>query len=237
MTLTAALAVVVTTASTAASEQGSAQRVRDLSGHRWHYRAQVDGARGVDRVVIVGGKHLRLGQFQPGQGDGHVTVQVHLAGSGRTLSARRFLTYTSVRKPWTPWLGATDLDHRSGQEILIGFSTGTEQSFTALTDRGGRLVRLSSPFGTTWSVGEVSFNDYGGWKCTGNGVERRSVSPTSASNKHYRIVHDRYAYRAGAWVRTRHGVRTVAATSSGQPPAYTGKFVRFACSGLPKKVF
>jgi hypothetical protein len=236
-TATAALLTAALVSPAAASSiPRSARHVRHLSGHTWRYQAQVDGSRAADRVVIVGGKDLTVGRFQPDEGFGHFTVHVQLAGSAHAVSSRQFTTYVSVRKPWTPWLGATDLDQRGGKEILVGFSTGTLQSFRALSYRGGRLVRLSSPVDSTWSVGEVSFNDYGGWVCTGGGVERRWVSPTSSSSKHYRIVHDRYAFRSGAWVRTRHSARTVPATASGQPPAYTARFVKFGCPGLPKKI-
>jgi hypothetical protein len=224
------------TPAAASPDRGAAHQVRHLAGHTWHYRAQIDGHGAGDRIVIVGGKDLTLGKFQPDEGLGHFFVRVHVAGSTHTVSSRQSMSYVSVRKPWTPWLGATALDRRGGKEMLVGFSTGTEQLFTALSYQHGRLAVLPSPFGSSWSAGEVSYNDFGGWLCTGTGVEQRAVSPTNGSNKHYRIVHARYAYRSGAWVRTHRDVRTVAANPQGLPPKYTDKFAGFDCPGLPKAI-
>jgi hypothetical protein len=222
----------------AAPDRGSAQHVKKLAGHRWRHVAQVDGKRGVDRIVIVGDKDLTLGQFQSGEGFGHITVHVHLAGTSQTISSRQFISYVSPRKPWTPWFGATDLDHLGGKEIIVGFSTGAHaQSFTALTDQSGKLRVLNPPRGSSWLINGAYTSGYGGWLCTSNGVESRGVIATSNSLKHFRIVRNRYVYRSGQWVRTRHYAHTVAADSHGQPPKYTRGYATFTCPGLPKAVF
>jgi hypothetical protein len=240
----AALAVVVLIASGAAPagatpERRSAPQVTRLAGHKWHYHAQIDGKRGVDRIVIVGGKDLALNKYGPGSGgSGHFTVHVRLAGTTRTVSSRQSLFgYISPLKHWTPWFGATNLDHRSGKEILVGFTTGAHtQGFTALTYRDGRLSVLPAPGpggSTGWEVNSSYGTGSEGWLCTSKGVEARSVYPTSSSHKHFRIVRNRSVYRSTRWVRTHHFARTVAANSKGNPPGYTDGYARFACPGLP----
>jgi hypothetical protein len=226
------LSAGVTTAS-AAPDRAAARQVTNLAGNTWTYHAQIDGKGGVDRIVIVGGKDLTVGKYQLDQGYGHFTVTVYFAGSTHSASSRQFLTYDSVRTPFTPWLGATNLDQQGGKEILVGYSTGTEQLFTALTYQGGRLVVLSSPTGPNWVDGEVSAYEFGGWLCTSDGVESRAVESTSSDNKHYRISLDDYVYRAGSWVRSHHSESTVAATADGNAPAATAAYAGFDCPGLP----
>src|SRR3954471_16385493 len=125
--LSAALAVgiapmlgAVPASHAAASRTAHAQATTSLAGHRWRHTVQVDGKGGRDAVVIIGGKDLTLDSFN--QGTGHISIRVHLANTRRTLSAsRQVFGYLSVRRPWTPWLGATNLDHRGGKELLLGF--------------------------------------------------------------------------------------------------------------------
>jgi hypothetical protein len=195
---------------------------------------QVDAKAGRDSVVLIGGKDLKLDSF--GNGIGHVVVRVHLTNSRRILSSRQFLTYLSVRKPWTPWLGATNLDHRGGKEMLLGFSTGAHsQFFTVLHDRAGRLRELRAPAGSSWGVNSSFGTGSSGWRCTSTGVESRSVFPGGGSPT-YRIVRNRYVWRMGRWVRKSHVAKTVAADAQGNPPASTNDYPRFICPGLPRNI-
>lgn len=205
-----------------------------LAGHGWHYRAQVDGIGRADRITMTGGHDLRTSKVG---GTGHFLLRVHLAGSSNLLSSRQRVDYYySSRKPWTPWYGASDLDRRPGKELLVGFTSGAHtQIYTALTDRGGSLVKLKAPGNGKYSFWGVN-SSYGtgseGWKCTTAGVESRSVYPNSRHTR-FHIARDRYVFRAGSWVRTHRVARTVDADASGSPPKYTDHYASFDCPGLP----
>jgi hypothetical protein len=219
-----------------ATPGGNAQAQGDtsLSGRHWRHRVQVDGKAGRDAVVIIGGQDLTLDSFD--MGIGHISVHVHLANSQRTLSSRQSLSYLSVLSPWTPWLGATNLDHRGGKEILVGFTTGAHSEFfTVLNDRAGRLRALKAPAGTSWGVNSSFGTGSSGWRCTRTGVESRSVFPGGGSPT-YRIVRNRYVWRTSRWVRKSHVVHTVAADAQGNPPAFTDDYPRFLCPGLPRNI-
>ncbi len=185
--------VAVPASHAVAGRTAHARATTSLAGHRWRHRVQVDGQAGQDAVVLIGGKDLKLDSF--GNGIGHVLVRVHLANSRRTLSSRQFMTYLSVRKPWTPWLGAASLDHRGGKEIMVGFSTGAHsQFFTVLNDQAGRLRELAAPARTSWGANSSFGTGNFGWRCTSTGVESRSVFPGGGSPT-YRIVRNRYVWR------------------------------------------
>jgi len=190
-------AILVAVPTSHAAGGGPAQIATSLAGHHWRHRVQLDGKAGRDGVVIIGGKDLTLDSF--GNGIGHVLVRVHLTNGRRTLSSRQFITYLSVRSLWTPWLGATNLDHRGGKEILVGFSTGAHsQFFTVLNYRAGRLRELRAPAGLSWGVNSSFGTGSFGWRCTSRGVQSRSVFPGGGSPT-YRIVRNRYVWRTGRW--------------------------------------
>ncbi len=226
--------MAVAAPSRAVTAYPQARATTSLAGHHWRHRVQVDGRGGRDVVVLVGGKDLQLDEL--GNGVGHVGVRVRLSNGRGTVTARLFVTYFSVRTPWTPWVGATDLDRRGGKELVLGFSTGAHaQLFTALTYRGGRLRELDSPPGSSWVVNSSVGTGSSGWRCTRRGVESRSVTPGGGSAT-YDVQRDRYAWRSGRWVRTKHVATTVAADADGNPPASTDDFPRFVCAGLPRDV-
>lgn len=234
LTVGATLLGTVPTSDATAAGIALARDDTSLAGHHWRHRVQVDGKAGRDAVDIVGGKDLTLNSFNTGIG--HILVHVRLANSGRTLSSRQSLSYLSVLSPWTPWLGATNLDHRGGKEILVGFTTGAHsQFFTVLNDRAGRLRQLRAPAGTSWGVNSSFGTGSSGWRCTRTGVESRSVFPGGGSPT-YRIVRNRYVWRTSSWVRTSHVARTVAADAQGNPPAFTDDYPRFICPGLPRNI-
>lgn len=228
------LGSVPTSHAAPAGRTAQAQAVISLAGHQWRHRVQVDGRAGRDAVVITGGRDLQLDSI--GNGIGHIRVRVNLASSRRILRSRQFITYLSVLSPWTPWLGATRLDHRRGKEILLGFSTGAHsQFFTVLTYRAGRLRELDAPVGTSWGVNSSFGTGSSGWRCTSTGVQSRSVFPGGGSPT-YQIERNRYVWRAGGWVRTSHIAQTVAADAQGNPPAATNDYPRFICPGLPQSI-
>jgi hypothetical protein len=234
LAVSGAMTGAVSTSRPAAAGTASSQSGTSLAGHHWRHRVQVDGRSGPDTVVIIGGKDLELDST--GFGTGHIVVRVNLSTGRRVVSSRELVGYLSVLSPWTPWLGATDLDHRGGKELVVGFTTGAHsQFFTVLGFRAGRLRELRAPADLSWgansSVGTGSF----GWRCTSRGVESRSVFPGGGSPT-YRVVRNRYVWRTGHWVRTSHVARTVPADAQGNPPAYTDAYPRFICPGLPDNV-
>lgn len=234
VTLVTVVAASLPASASATTTRGTAAD-RSLAGRHWHYRAQVDGRKGPDRIDVAAGSDLHLDAY--GFGSGHVTVTVRLAGRHKTVRSRQFLDYLSVRSPWTPYLGATNLDKRGGKEILMGFSTGAHaQLFTALTYRGGHLRVLKAPGGTPyWMVNSSYGTGSQGWRCTAHGVQARSVMPLDSAGKHYRIVVNGYRRSGTHWRRVSHTARTVAGVG-GQPPTSTDTFPELVCAGVPHAV-
>ena len=214
-------------------EPGAA--TRSLAGERWHYRAQVDGRGGADRITITAQPGFTL---QNGLGLGQVLLHVDFADNRGFAETRQDVSYYSVRKPWTPWLGATNLDRRGGAEIVLGFSTGAHtQGFIAYAYRAdGELLVFRAPRrNESWLVNSSYGTGTSGWKCTRRGVQARAVSASGGRTVKVTLIS--YAIgRNGDWHRTKRAVRTVKVDSHGNPPASTARFARFACPGLPKRV-
>lgn len=211
----------------------AAAESKSLAGKQWHYQAQVDGIGEPDQIDIMGGKDLAKKPFGT---SGHFTVTVHLAGTGTTVSKRLELSYYySPRKPWTPWYGATQLDHLGGNELLFGATSGAHtQIYQAITYRNGALHSLRPPAATSnsWGVNASYGSGSQGWRCTPGGVQSRSVYP-SANRQQFRIVRNAYVWRNGAWARVTHVAKSVKAPADGGFPKHTDGYARFDCSGLP----
>jgi hypothetical protein len=221
--LAGALAAVVTAAPPAAGS----------SAHSWSYRAQVDGIGGKDAITITTLPGFRINRY--GQGSGQVKVHVDLDGGGASEVYVDIAGYLSVRSPWTPWLGATDLDHLPGKELVIGFSTGAHaQLFSAYSYRDGQLLELSSPLGEGWMVNSSYGTGSSGWRCTRNGVEVRAVS--SPIRGHVRITRAKWEWQTTGWVRTARHVHRAPVNAQGNPPAGTDRYPTFTCPGLPRTV-
>ena len=218
-----------------ALREGPVPGARSLAGEQWHYRAQVDGRGHRDSITITAQPGFTL---ENGFGVGEVLVHVDFSGHRGFAEARQQVSYYSVRKPWTPWLGATDLDRRGGNEIVLGFTTGAHsQGFTAYAYRpDGELLTFRAPRrDETWFVNSSYGTGTSGWKCTRRGVQARAVSASGGPT--VRIKRISYVMgRNGDWRRTKRVARTVKVDASGNPPAYTAEYARFACAGLPKRV-
>lgn len=117
---------------------------RSVAGEQWHYRAQVDGRGGMDRITITAQPGFSL---ENGLGLGQVLLHVDFADDRGFAETWQDVSYYSVRKPWTPWLGATNFDRRGGKEIVLGFSTGAHtQGFIAYAYRpDGELLTFRAP--------------------------------------------------------------------------------------------
>lgn len=219
----------------AAQSPSEASSARHLSGERWHHRAQVDGRGGLDRITITA---LPGFVVTNGMGMGTIRVRVDFAGGHRFAEAVQPVSYYSVRSPWTPWLGATNLDRRGGKEIVLGFSTGAHaQGFIAYTYRpNGELLPLRAPRRSeSWFLNSSYGTGTSGWKCTRRGVQSRAVSPSGGRTVKLTRIWYRIG-RSGDWRRTKRVVRTVMVDAQGNPPARTGTYANFVCPGLPGRV-
>jgi len=208
---------------------------RSLAGEQWHYRAQVDGRDGKDRITITAQPGFTLDN---GFGLGQVLLHVELAGHRGFAETTQDVSYYSVRTPWTPWLGATNLDRAGGKEIVLGFSTGAHaQGFTAYAFRSdGELLTFRAPRrDESWFVNSSYGTGTSGWRCTRRGVQARAVSASGGPTARVKVI-SYVMGRNGEWRRTKRAVRTVEVDARGNPPAYTARFARFACPGLPKRV-
>jgi len=208
---------------------------RSLAGEQWHYRAQIDGRDGLDDITITAQPGFTLSY---GFGLGQVLVHVDFNGGPAFAEAWQDLSYYSVRTPWTPWLGATDLDRRGGQEILLGFSTGPHtQSFSAYSYRSnGELLTFRAPRRSeSWMVNSSYGTGTSGWRCTRRGVQSRAVSASGNATARVKLITYKMG-RNGQWRSTKRVVHPVHVDAQGNPPAYTAKYARFACPGLPKRV-
>jgi hypothetical protein len=208
--------------------------VRDPGpGTTWHYRAQIDGLNGRDDITITASPGF---VFDHGAGDGMVTVTVALDGGSTSVLYVSLVEYYSVRSPWTPWLGAADLDKWPGRELVIGVGSGAHSAnFEAFAYRPvGQFVEPGSPLGDDWFVNHSVGTGSSGWRCTRKGVQLRAVSPPRGG--HARVRHDRYVFTTSGWQRTSHHTKVVPVDRYGNPPAYTARYGLFSCPGLPKRV-
>jgi hypothetical protein len=202
------------------------------AGDTWHYRADIDGDGAQDAVTISALPGFTVNDY--GQGQGQVLVHVDFASGGFAEAYVDSVDYYSVRSPWTPWLGASDLDHRPGKEIVIGTSTGAHaQLFAAYAFRQGELIELSSPLGGDWMINSSFGTGSSGWHCTRHGVEVRAVSAPRSGK--VRVTLKSYVLRDSGWKRSGGHVRTVPVNAQGNPPAFTNAFPTFACKGLPHR--
>src|SRR3954451_6036316 len=214
-----------------ASPASPASAGQPAAGDTWHYRAQVDGLGGKDAVTITPQPGFAVYDF--GQGQGQLLVHVDCASGAIAEVYVDSVDYYSVRSPWTPWLGATGLDHQAGKEMGLGTSSGAHaQLFAAYAYRQGQLVELSSPLGGEWMVNSSFGTGSSGWRCTGHGVEARAVSAARAGK--VRVSLKRYVLSDSGWKGAGGKVRTVPVNAQGNPPAFTNDFPTFACKGLPR---
>jgi hypothetical protein len=203
------------------------------SAHTWSFRAQVDGVGGADTITITTLPGFTVNRFEIGSGQ--IKVHVDFDGGGASEVLVDVAGYVSVRSPWTPWLGATDLDHRPGDELVLGYSTGAHaQLFSAYSDQAGQLIELSSPLGEGWAVNSSFGTGSSGWLCTRHGVEVRAVS--SPVRGQVRITRAKYEWQSTGWVRTARHVRPAPVDAHGNPPAATNRYPTFSCPGLPRRV-
>ena len=196
---------------------------------RWTYHADVDGDGTVDRLVLKPADDL---QVHEGVGTGHYRLRVRFA-TGSVVAKRLSVDGYYRGDGWTPWFGSTQVDHVPGMEAILGRTSGAHAAYyVVVTYRHGRLRLLHAPTGQTeWGVTSSVGSGSAGWRCTEDGVQGRSVTPSSDGSR-YRITRASYVLRL-AWHRSGYVHRTVSADAYGQPPGYTADYASLACPGLP----
>ena len=197
--------------------------------HRWVHHVDVDGDGARDRVVLVRGDDISVDHRT---GSGHFRVRVHLA-SGNVVSKRMSVSYyyDGTGDHWSPWFGATQIDHVDGRDLVVGSTSGAHtQVYNVVAYRPGKLVKVISPGSGPedgWTVNSSAGTGSWGWRCTKQGMQSRLVYPRGDGSRST-IDRARYLYD-GSWQRTKHVHYTV----DGGPPAYTNDYATFACNGLP----
>lgn len=199
---------------------------------RWVYHADVDGDGANDRVVLTADDDLTVHQRV---GSGHYRLRVRFADG--TVAARRMHVdyyYSGNRGGWTPWYGATQIDHVRGQELVLGRTSGAHTAvFAVVTLRQHRLRVLDPPYTATasgpgWVVNSSVGTGSQGWRCTDRGVQSWSITPNSDGSR-YRIERTSYLLRV-TWHRTHFTRYSVPADD---PPANGDDYPTFSCPGLP----
>jgi hypothetical protein len=215
-----------------ASLTGTATRA--AAAHLWVFHADVDGDGHSDRIVIRAGKDLK---HHAAGWTGHYTVHVRLSSTHGTASKRLRMAFDeSERRPFTPYVGAANVDGKPGREILTGATTGAHtQVFHVLAARGSRLRVLKAPGRNSWDVNASFGTGDQGWKCVASGVERRSATP-SRHGRWFRVVRSTYERRSGSWRRVHHVSRRIKARKPFVPPRFLIGYDTFDCRGLPPAV-
>jgi hypothetical protein len=204
------------------------------TAHRWIFHADVDGDGHADRILIKAGKDLKR---HVAGWTGHYTVHVRLSSRHRTATKRLKMAFDdSERKPFTPYVGAANVDGRAGREVLTGATTYAHtQVFHVLVARGSHLHVLVAPGHNSWDVNASFGTGDQGWRCVPSGVERRSAVP-SRHGRWYHVVRDTYERRSGSWRRVHHVSRHIKARKPFVPPAFLVGYDTFDCHGLPRAV-
>lgn len=199
--------------------------------HRWVHHADVNGDGVTDRVVLVADDDLVVRQ---GAGTGHFTVRFELGGLDYVGERRMHVSYYYGGSNWTPWFGATQIDHRPGKDVIVGFTSGAHtQVFHIVTLHRGVMRTIEAPGKqpAQWALNSSAGTGAWGWRCTSDGVESRVVYPNRDLSR-YHIDRSSYVRQGSDWTRTSHFSDTVDADANGAPPAYTDDYATFDCKGL-----
>lgn len=223
--------VVVLLAATAVAPTAPWVGSATATSTRWIRHADVDGDGVRDRIVVTLGRDFEM--YDAHDGSGHYRVRVTLSRTGNRVVKRLVADhYADFRDDeWTPWFGATQVDHRTGKELLLGYTSGAHATvFHMLTLRQGALDVVMPPkerIQGGWMVNSSVGTGSQGWRCTDHGIRRRKLYPTSDGNG-IRVERSSYVWRGG-WDRVAHFTRTY----YGQPPSWTANYASFDCKGLP----
>jgi hypothetical protein len=97
------------------------------------------------------------------------------------------------------WIGATQLDHVPGMELVLG--NQQQPAFTGyrvLTWRDGRLVWLPTPV-QAWFAHAAPNTGSQAFVCTPDGVAFHSAIPLDSAHTRYREVDRSFVWRKTAW--------------------------------------
>jgi hypothetical protein len=225
-------ALITATATSQAAAPGNAPS--DVQ-HRWVHHTDVNGDGVIDRVVLIAGDDLTV---QQGTGSGHFTVRFKLGGLDYVGDKRMRVDYYYGGRgsDWTPWFGATQIDHHPGKDVIVGSTSGAHtQVYNIVTLHRGAMRTLEAPGDGPekgWALNASVGTGAWGYRCTDDGVQSRLVYP-NRDHTRYHIDRSSYVREQSDWTRTHHFHETVDANAHGDPPHYTSDYATFDCKGLP----
>jgi hypothetical protein len=199
-----------------------------------HY-ADLDGDGHPDRIWFTAGAGFHF--TSNGLPAGRWTLHATLSSTGQTASRTfRVNGYGwPSRRRWTPWVGATDLDHTGGQEIVLGAEgAGDAALYRAVVYWDGALRILPSP-GTPpntpdWVIVGAYFHG-GGFRCTQHGVAFLSYGAANRRATRWRVERSDYVWLDDAWQLV-HTTTRYLHSRAGHAPRGVVRYGGFSCEGL-----
>jgi hypothetical protein len=202
---------------------------------RVHY-ADLDGDGHADKIWFTLGADFDPGRW--GQKSGHWTVHALISSTGATVS-RTFLVdgYGALSKThWTPWVGATDLDHTGGEEIVLGAEGAADAVlYRVLVYWNGSLRILPSPQAPNtpdWVIIGAYLHG-AGFRCSAHGVTATEYAAANRRATRWKLDQSSYVWLNDSWRLVSAKTRTVHAKPEHAPPV-VARYGGFACKGLPR---
>jgi hypothetical protein len=199
-----------------------------------HY-ADLDGDGQPDKIWFTLGKDFRF--RSQGFPTGHWTVHARISSTGETVS-RTFTVddYGALSKRrWTPWVGATDLDHTGGQDIVLGAEGAADAVLYRVLVYWNRALRIlpspPSPNTPAWVIIGPYFHG-GGFRCTPHGVAATDYGATNNRATRWRLDRSDYVWSNDAWRLVSAKTRYVHSKADHEPRAVR-RYGGFKCKGLP----
>jgi hypothetical protein len=211
---------------------------RQASTQAWQrvHHADLDGDRRPDTIWFTLGKDFRVPSEE--LPSGRWTVHARISSTGATVS-RTFQAdgYGAITKrKWTPWAGATDLDHVGGQEIVLGAQGAADATlYRVLVYWNGSLRVLPSPPSPNtpdWVIIGAYLHG-AGFRCTAHGVAATDYEPANNRATRWRLDRSSYIWSSDAWRLVSAKTRYVPSKSD-HPPRAVGHYGGFICNGLPR---
>jgi len=168
---------------------------------------------------------------------GHWILQATISSTGARVS-RVFPVDgygAASKRKWTPWVGATDLDHTAGAELVLGAQGAADAAvYQVVVYWAGTLRTLPSPDAADPSLWPVvgAYLHGTGYRCRAHSL----VTTAYAANRHVTRWHfrrSRYVWSDNRWHAVATRTRTAHARKEGKAPRGAFKhFYGFHCPGL-----
>jgi hypothetical protein len=235
--LVVALANSAVAAPASAQHRTTVQRRTTVPAWQRLHHADLDGDGRPDTIWFTVGRDFRTKSNVGIPPQGHWTVHARISSTGQTVSRTfRANGYGQLpKRRWTPWVGATNLDHTAGQDIVLGAEGAADANlYRALVYWSGKLRVLPSPPATNspdWVIVGAVFHG-AGFHCTKRGVAAVDYAAVNNRATRWRLDRTRYVWRSDAWHRV-GGKSRLVRTPVRQPPRNVLRFGGFECHGLP----